>query len=335
MTGFCSRCGATLPRLSRFCGNCGARLTGDAGQPVLSASELNEITQEVPPVRAPGDDAGDPTLGATPDRPSADRVATPPTIRTVAAAAAQKLRRGLDDTLTRFRPRVERWWAGQRGHSARNSMVVCGVLLFVAITFAWTAGGGGGGSTGTVKKTRAPRPANTRRLRRRAPSTTSPPPAAPDPRVYTYVAQLEGILQQSAGGRAQLAGTVRGTQPACGSASPQAEQQLTSVVENRSGLVHQLDVLGPGPNPATQVVFSVLHQALEASTQADVEYRNWNAALGGASPDQCSGDPSADAALAAAHAFDSSASTYKAQFVALFNPLAAQLGLPPWSATAF
>ena len=95
------------------------------------------------------------------------------------------------------------------------------------------------------------------------------------------------------------------------------------------------DVMGPGPTAGTQVIFSLLHQALEASTQADVQYRNWNAALAGSSSAHCSTDPSAAAALTAAHSYDSTASTYKAQFVALFNPLAAQVGLPPWSATAF
>lgn len=336
MTGFCSRCGAALPNRSRFCGNCGARLVGDGGEPVLSASELNEITQEVPAVDASVGKAlnEDARSARGLDRPNADRVSTPPTIGTIFAAPAQKVGRGIDDALARLRPRAEHWWAQQRDHSARNSMVACGLLLLVAITLAWTAGGGGGGSASTTKRTGSTHPAAARRLGR-VPSPTSPVPASPNPRVSTYVNQLEGILQQSAAGRAQLAGTVRSGQPSCGTASPQSEQQLTSVVENRNSLVHQLDVLGSGPDPGTQAVSSLLHQALEASTQADVEYRNWNAAMGGSSSDGCSADPSVAAFLAAAHADDSSATSYKSQFVALFNPLAAQLGLATWSPTAF
>ena len=52
MAGFCSRCGAASLARARFCGNCGARLGGDARTPVLSARDLRDITQEVPAVDA-------------------------------------------------------------------------------------------------------------------------------------------------------------------------------------------------------------------------------------------------------------------------------------------
>jgi len=170
---------------------------------------------------------------------------------------------------------------------------------------------------------------------KRASSNLQHATVAPDPPVYNYVAQLEGILQQSAAGRAQLAGTVRSVQPSCGSPSLQADQQLASVVQNRTGVLHQLDVIGPGSDPATQAISSLLHQALQASTQADVDYRNWDAARASNASDQCSTDPSVAAWLAAAHAYDSNATTFKTQFVELFNPLAAQLGLPAWSQADF
>jgi hypothetical protein len=172
-------------------------------------------------------------------------------------------------------------------------------------------------------------------MQKHAQLITSPGPVTLKPPAYTFVAQLERILQQSAAGRTQLAGTVRSVQPACGAPSPQVEQQLASVIANRSGLLHQLDALGPGPDSTTQTVASLLHQALEASTQADIQYRNWNAALARTASDDCSPESSAGASLTAAHTYDSNATTLKTQFVDLFNPLAAQLGLPTWSAADF
>jgi hypothetical protein len=128
-------------------------------------------------------------------------------------------------------------------------------------------------------------------------------------------------------------------QPSCGPSSLQAEQQLASVIQNRSGLLQQLDALGPGPDSTTQTISSLLHQAIdqaiEASTQADIQYRNWNAALARTDPEECSTDASANASLTAAHTYDSNATTLKTQFVTLFNPLAAQLGLPTWSPADF
>lgn len=163
-------------------------------------------------------------------------------------------------------------------------------------------------------------------------STLSRASGIADPRLHSFVFQLEGILQQSAQGRTQLAGTVRSVRPSCGSASPTVQQQLTGVIDNRNG---QLEALGPGPDSATQTASSLLDQALAASTQADVQYRLWAGALASAPADQCSTDPSAASALAAAHAYDSSGTTLKGQFVALFDPLAAQVGLPAWSQADF
>jgi zinc ribbon protein len=336
MTGFCSRCGAALLGPARFCGNCGARLGDNASTPVLSAHDLRDSTEEVPAVAAPAEEALTENTRAAPRGDSnADPVSTSPGIAAITGAAAQGLRRALDDAREWLRPRAERWWAEQRGHSTRNSVAACGLLLLLAITLAWSAGGTDGGSPDATKTTRSTRPVATARTPKRARSNLERGAVGPDPRVYTYATQLEQILQQSAAGRTQLASTVRSVQPSCGSPSPQAQQQLTNVVENRSGLVHQLDLLGPGPDPATQAVSSLLHQALESSTQADVEYRNWNAAMARNPSDQCSADPSVAGSLAAAHAYDSNATTFKTQFVVLFDPLAAQLGLPMWSPSDF
>jgi hypothetical protein len=333
MAGFCSRCGAASLARARFCGNCGARLGGETKTPVLSARDLNNVTQEVPAVGGPLTEDTRPSL--TSDDSNADHVSTSPGVPAIAAAAAEGLRRAVDDAVERLRPKAERWWAQQRGHSSRNSVAACGLLLLLAITLAWTAGGGGGGSPVVTRQTASTRPVAAAPAPKRAKTIFTFGTVGPDRRGPTYMTELEGILQRSAAGRAQLASTVRTVQPSCGTPSAQAEQQLTNVVWNRSILVHQLDLLGPGPDPATQTVSSLLHQALEASTQADVEYRNWNAALVASPPDACSTDPSAAASLAAAHAFDSNATTFKTQFVTLFNPLAAQLGLPTWSESDF
>lgn len=155
--------------------------------------------------------------------------------------------------------------------------------------------------------------------------------ATPSPTVQTYLEQVEGILQRSAAGRSQLAIAVRSVQPACGTPSP-AAVQLTTVVVTRGLLLQQLAALGPGPDPATQVAASLLVQALEASSQADTQYRNWASALMSTASDRCASDPSVAGSLAAAHAPDATATALKSQFVNLFNPLAAQFRLPTWSA---
>ncbi len=315
MAGFCSRCGAAALARSRFCANCGARLRSDPGGPVLSGDDLTDVTQEVPAVTAP-----------------ADAVRTEDTISGV---PAHGLRRAIDDALGPMRPKLERWWAQERGHASRNAMVFCGLLLLVAIIVAATVGGGGGGSLLATKRTRSTRAVAGARTPKRAQLITGPGSVSLKPPAYAFVAQLERILQQSAAGRTQLAGTVRSVQPSCGSPSLQAEQQLASVIQNRGGLLQQLDALGPGPDSTTQAISSLLHQAIEASTQADVQYRNWNAALARTDPEECSKDPSAAVSLAAAHTYDSNATTLKTQFVTLFNPLAAQLGLPTWSPADF
>lgn len=345
MRDFCTRCGTAAPASSRFCGSCGADLRRDAGATVLSAHDLRDVTEEIPAVRALGDEA--PTTDPGVARPAsgapiephatapADPLPTSPSVATISDDIARILKPAIDEFHERWKPMAERWWVQQRSHSARNSVAVCGLLLLLAITLAWTAGRGDPGLPTATKRTASTHPAPRTRTPKPIPAMTLPQPAAPDPRVQGYVAQFEGILQQSAAGRTQLASTVASVQPSCGAPQPQAQQGLTTVVANRSGLVHQLDVLGPGPDPATQLVSSVLHQALEASTQADVQYRDWATALGGGDGEKCKKNPSAAAALAAAHADDSTASTLKTQFVGLFNPLAAALGLPGWSPSDF
>src|SRR5713226_10568831 len=137
-------------------------------------------------------------------------------------------------------------------------MVFCGLLLLVAIIVAAPVGGGGGGSLLAVKRTRSTRAVAGARVQKRAQLITSPGSVSLRPPAYTFVAQLERILEQSAAGRTQLAGTVRSVQPSCGTPSLQAEQQLSSVVANRSGLLQQLDALGPGPDSTTQTIASLL-----------------------------------------------------------------------------
>ncbi|HSO96474.1 MAG TPA: hypothetical protein VLV81_10575 [Acidimicrobiia bacterium] len=73
----------------------------------------------------------------------------------------------------------------------------------------------------------------------------------------------------------------------------------------------------------------------KASTQADTRYRNWAAALVNTPSDEWGSTPSVVESLAAAHAFDATATALKTQFVNQFNPLAAQFGLPTWSEADF
>lgn len=93
--------------------------------------------------------------------------------------------------------------------------------------------------------------------------------------------------------------------------------------------------MGPAPDPATQTASSLLQNALAASTQADEQYQGWVSILATNPSGLCSNDPSAAASLAAAQAANSSATSLKTQFVAAFDPIAAQVGLPTWSRADF
>jgi hypothetical protein len=327
MSRSCSRCGAAASPRARFCADCGARLGTDPGAAVLNAPELQAVTEEVPAVDEHAADHPRPgsSVGSCGDRRS-----TVPAIPAIADAIARRWTGAPGNARVLIHRGETSWWDKQRGHGSRNAVAFCALLIALAITVAWMLGGNGGSRPGTSQ--RASRSAVARTPRR---TTRRRDPSSPDILVHAYLIQLEGILQQSAAGRSQLAGTVRSVQPACGSSSLGAEQQITNVVANRTDLLHRLDALGPGPNPSVQAVSALLHQALQASTQADAQYQAWAAALVNSPSDQCAADPSAAAALAAAHADDFNATTLKTQFVDLFDPLAAQYGLTGWSQADF
>lgn len=301
---------------------------------MLTAHDLHEATEEIPAVRSRPWDPPAVRDGADtrPSRSDGDR---PSMLRPAASlAGARGLRRTIDPVADQLRTGFSGWWARQRDRSSRNAVVFCALLLVVAITIAWTLGSSGGGQPPASSAARPASRTVPAQSRKRA-SSVANSGLRSDLRRRGYVSQLEAILQQSAAGRSELAVAIRSVQPSCPSASLQPEQQIGGVIQNRTILLRQLAAMGPAPDPATQTASSLLQNALAASTQADEQYQGWVSILATNPSGLCSDDPSAAASLAAAQAANSSATSLKTQFVAAFDPIAAQVGLPTWSQADF
>jgi hypothetical protein len=160
-------------------------------------------------------------------------------------------------------------------------------------------------------------------------STTSTTPATTATTVdgtRAALVSLDGILTRAATGRANLSTILTSVQPPACSMSPAvAYQQLQAVIDNRQSTLAAVQVLdAPG---AVAQLKTTLISALEASLASD---RSYQRAIGHLS--SCAALSAADPSMAAAAGTDATASAAKAAFVAAYNPLAAQYGLPARSA---
>lgn len=150
-----------------------------------------------------------------------------------------------------------------------------------------------------------------------SPSASSPPPAEP-----TAAQALAQLLQSSTSDRSAIEAAV-GDVNACGAGLARDAQAFRQAADSRRQLIGQLDTL-PGASALPSAMIADLSAAWQASSQADQDFAAWadDESSGG-----CTQDDSADASYQAATVPDNTATSDKQEFVALWNPIAAQYGL--------
>lgn len=146
----------------------------------------------------------------------------------------------------------------------------------------------------------------------------------------TFVDRIENVLQQAQAGRREIAATLTAAFN-CSISPHEAGQRIASVADNRQYTLGQLGNFATPTQPAADAV-TYLQRALQQSIEADRHYRDafFEAAQAHAA---CPAPKNQAFALAARS--NARATAAKKRFVATFNPLAAKVHRPTWSAGAF
>lgn len=169
------------------------------------------------------------------------------------------------------------------------------------------------------------------KLMHKVPGHAATPPvasAAADGRAQANA--INDLLNASAASRTQLGPALNAIET-CGDLDA-ATTTLTQIVGQRDGQVRQGQALAVDGLPGGAQLRTLLVQALTYSLQADQSFAKWLATTKAAG---CSGHATHDADYAAAQASSSGATTSKQSFVALWNPIARQYGLPTRTDTGF
>jgi hypothetical protein len=155
-----------------------------------------------------------------------------------------------------------------------------------------------------------------------ATATTTPSP----PSAQQAAASLAGLLTQSVSDRSSTVNAVNSIS-ACGPSLSQGPQVLDSAAAARQRLLAQLASL-PGRSALSGRMLQALTGAWQASATADQDFARW-------AQDElsrgCTQNDQADPNFQAAAAPDARATTDKKAFVNLWNPIAAQYGLTPYT----
>ncbi len=301
---FCPTCGAALINPcpvghdnvanARFCRECGRSMGMPSGTPTLAnVAIIPPTTAVVRPV--PFEPAVGPgTAGARP-------TGTPtllPTPEEHDRSGDHRRRRGLLIAIA----------------------VVAAAVVAVIIAMLVTSSGS---PTSSNSPTTAAGPATT------APPTTVPPTTSTSttlsPQASAQGQALGALLTQSAGSRSQV-GTATAAIAACGDLAG-AQATLTAAQASRQALLAQLAQLDLSALPQSSSLRTALTNAWQSSASSDGAYAQW-AADEQAKP--CVPNDTADTSYQAALAADGQASTGKAQFTSLWNPIATSLGLQQW-----
>ncbi len=136
---------------------------------------------------------------------------------------------------------------------------------------------------------------------------------------------LTALLAQSSGSRSQV-GTATAAIASCGDLAG-AQSTLTAAQASRQALLGQLGQLDLSALPQSAALVDALTAAWQSSATSDGSYAQW-AADEQAKP--CVPNDAADPAYQGALAADGQASTAKARFASLWNPIATSLGLQQW-----
>ncbi len=136
---------------------------------------------------------------------------------------------------------------------------------------------------------------------------------------------LTALLAQSSGSRSQV-GTATAAIASCGDLAG-AHSTLAAAQASRQALLSQLGQLDLSALPQSTALVNALTDAWQSSAASDGAYAGW-AADEQARPcvPNDTSDPSYQMALAA----DGQATTAKARFASLWNPIATSLGLQQW-----
>jgi hypothetical protein len=157
-----------------------------------------------------------------------------------------------------------------------------------------------------------------------APSSVAVTPSVPS--AQQAAASLAGLLTQSVSDRTSTVNAVKSIS-ACGPTLSQGPQVFGSAAAARQQLLAQLASL-PGRSALSGQMLQALTGAWQASATADQDFARW-------AQDElsrgCTQNDQADPNFQAARAPDNQATRDKKAFVSLWNPVAAQYGLTPYT----
>ena len=141
---------------------------------------------------------------------------------------------------------------------------------------------------------------------------------------------MQAIVNQSAQVRPSVGNAVN-TSGSCGDIQG-ASTALQNAAATRHDLLTQASSLNVADIPDGATAKSDLVRALDASATADQDYAAWGRDV---ASQPCTGTAPLDGNYTAAGQSDQQATTAKQQFVAVWNPTAQKLGLPPADPNAF
>jgi hypothetical protein len=158
---------------------------------------------------------------------------------------------------------------------------------------------------------------------------TPSPSATEDP--ASQADALDNLISQSAASRGQVSSAVADAE-SCGSLSSDAGT-LQSAADTRSDLSQQAGALTMDAVDGGSQAASLLSTALSLSATADTDYADWATALAGGT---CSQGTTHDQSAYKNGGTDSAkAQKAKADFIAVWNPIATQYDLPTRTADEF
>jgi hypothetical protein len=131
---------------------------------------------------------------------------------------------------------------------------------------------------------------------------------------------IDTLLNESAAGRAALAVALADINACIISAN--TLENIHTAIDSRSSLINRLDGTAVNNLPDGAGLKADLREALVASYDADVAYLNWVQAAGGGCPS------TGHSTFTPVNLANSRATAAKAAFVAAWNPVARQYGLP-------
>jgi hypothetical protein len=136
---------------------------------------------------------------------------------------------------------------------------------------------------------------------------------------------LTALLAQSSGSRSQV-GTATAAIASCGDLAG-AHSTLAAAQASRQALLSQLGQLDLSALPQSTALVNALTDAWQSSAASDGAYAGW-AADEQAKP--CVPNDTSDSSYQTALAADGQATTAKARFTSIWNPIATSLGLQQW-----